>query len=314
LGSLVVKPSFVGFAAALPWIQDSGRSCESVPIECGAGSGALIVERVLALGLVNAVLGCPTPIVVRPLSRVERGILEGLIVALLGRLALAPSIRLVAGDVAGEDLAPFSIGLTVKMQGLTGQACLCGTDKFFEQAWTLHGSSVEPRQLLATLKVEVAHTRLSRSELNALSEGDAIVFEEFAAVSPSDPWPAQVRLGEVVVPARAYPDGSVGIEDGVVGEASENAKERIEGPWASDACPEVATESIKASALVDITAEIGTIQIRGADRAGVLRDLSIGSARSERVHLMVGDAPCAEGEILAIGDQFGVRVTRKLAG
>jgi hypothetical protein len=275
-----------------------------------------MVERGLALGLVNAVLGLPMPVVIRPLSRIERGILEGMIAALLSMLALAPAIRLVAGDRAVTELASLSIGISAEMRGLAGHAFLCGADEFFERAWAAQGASLEAGKVLAMLRVEVAHTRLSRSELGALLEGDAIVFEEFGALLPSDPWPVQVRLGEVVVPARAFPNGSITIEDGVAAQAGHDARTRFEGPAASGVglASELATQSREGSVSVEITAELGTIRIGEADRAGLLRDLRIGIARPKQIHLMIGDTSWAEGEILALGGEFAVQVTRKLAG
>jgi hypothetical protein len=316
LGVLVVETSFLGYEAALPWIRDSVRSCELIPLECGASSGALVVERGLALGLVNAVLGHPMPVVARCLSRIERGIFEGAIVALLSRLAFPPAIRLGAGEELGTDLAPFSVGIAVEMRGLAGQARLCGTSEFFERVWTTLGAAPEPGQVLATLRVELAQTRLLRSELDAVSVGDAIVFEKVAAVSPSESWPVQVRLGDIVAPARAYPDGAVCIEDSVAGESREGTETGVEESEASGAClsAELATAPIQASSSVEITAEIGSIPVRDGDRATLLRRLRAGSERTHRVHLRIDHSPWADGEILAIGDEFGVRVTRKLAG
>ncbi len=315
LDALAVRCRVVASEAARPWIQDEGRSCECVFLECGASFAELMVERRLALGLVATLLGSPVPVVIRPLSRIERGILEGMIAALLSRLALAPAIRLAARDRTEADLASFSLGIFAEMPGLAGRAILCGTEVFFERAGAAQGASLEPGNVLATLRVELAHTCLSRSELAALSEGDAIVFEEFAALLPSDPWPVQVPLGEVVVSARAYPDGSITIEDGVAGQASHDARARFEGPAAGGVglpASELPTRPREGS--VEITAELGTIRIEEADRAGLLSDLSIGRARPRQVHLMIGDTSWAEGEILALGGEFVVRVTRKLAG
>lgn len=316
LDALVVRSRVVASEAAQPWIQDTGRSCERVSLECSASSGALIVERGLALGLVSAVLGLPTPVVIRPLSRIERGILEGMIAALLSRLALAPAIRLIAGDRAVTELASFSIGISAEMRGLAGQALLCGTEEFFERAWAARGAALEAGKVLAALRVEVAHTRLSRSELDALSEGDAIVFEEFGALLPSDPWPVQVRLGEVVVPARAFPNGSITLEDGFAAHTSHDARTQFEVPAAGGVglASELATQSREGSVSVEITAELGTIRIEEADRAGLLRDLSFGTARPKQAHLMIGETSWAEGEILALEGEFAVQVTRKLAG
>jgi flagellar motor switch/type III secretory pathway protein FliN len=300
LGLLVLRPQVLDIEATPAWIVDVRHSCEEVSVECSGGAALLIIERGSACFAVNAMLGYEMAAVAGPLSRIERGILQGMLVALSAHLGLPPDVRLRAGQAPVLDLVAIEVSL--RMRGVTGRAWVCASEDFLTKSLAL--KTPEPAQ--ATIRVELGCTRVPVSELAAAKEGDAVVFDGASALSVTAPWPVQIRRGKAAIPAYLYPDGTLAIAGGN-GNGSAEKADRPSCPTISDS---VAGSAKKVSCL-DVTAEIGCL--RGDALAGLLKN-HVAMGRGDPILLRVDETPWAEGEIVAIEGELAVRITRRLAG
>jgi hypothetical protein len=292
LGTLELRPGGLDPWETSALLTDVTTACERFSLPA-MGPGVLLVERRLARHLVSVLFGLPMPLVVTPLSRIERGVLGGLLGGVLAKLGLASAIRL---DPTGADeVGSHAVALTLRARvaGETGEVWLCATPAGIVSFWqgVLRSSG---KETLAALQLELGHTSLRRSEALAASEGDVVVFDETDALSSSSDWPLQLHCSGRLVSAAVAQDGRV------------CAREQT-----------VATEAPSVAVLaspgnredVVIVAEIA----HAAAPAGPVQG-PVSSARGDGILLRMEQADWAEGDLCQVAGRMAVRIRRILAG
>jgi len=305
LGMLVLRPHVLDVEATPAWIADVCQSCEEVSVKCASGAALLLIDRGTALSVVNALLGFEMVAAAAPLSRIERGILQGVLMALSTHLCLPPEARLCADGGQSSLKGPIPIAVSLRLRGVTGRAWVCASGDFLTKCLTLES----PALAQAEFQVELACTSVLVSEMAAAKEGDAVVFDGATALSATTPWPVQIRRGKIAIPASLRPDGTLAIASG----ASDSAVKAERSSWRAPTISDSATGATKKASCVEMTAEIA--RLRGAALARIIlgkHPLDIG--RSSPVLLRVDETPWAEGEVAAIEGELAVRITRRLAG
>jgi hypothetical protein len=277
-------------------VREQSATVESFSV--GEGAGLFLMDRLLARQLVDRLLGRVPSVVPTPLSRIERGLLCGLIAVWSGKLGLclglgssAPGLVETAGEVVRIDLAIFS-------DGLVGRARICAGREWVERCWRSQRRWSEPS--LALLRLELAQTVVPRAEALAVVAGDVIVFDETRALSPAG---IALRLchGGRKVGVRLAPDGRLCLDQ--PGETTEPVLPR--DPTRTDVVE-----------VVEISAEIGH-WTGGADDGPPLIDEPPSEdwpLSCDRVLLRMAGQDWAEGTSCALDGRLGVRVTRLFAG
>jgi flagellar motor switch protein FliN/FliY len=290
-----------------------------VPID-GAGSSfalevrgqqaRLTVEPLLALRVVAAVLGLPAPRAVRPLGRSERGVLAAAIATLLEAVSADPSVRVALDDAGPLDCPdPLAIDLRVELPGGAGIARLDLPASVLPAPAT-RPVSIDPRRVAAALAVELARTTLTGAALAAAEAGDTVVFE--ARLPPAEAWPVRVRLGACSFLAHLRPDGTLQRQGPIEDHESETrmSSEDTTAPVPTASLSQDAARAL-AAASVEIVAEVGRVTIRGDELAGLVDGgvLALGPRRPAQVTLRVAGRLWAHGELVAVDDELGVRIT-----
>ena len=298
--------------ARIAFVASAGAGA-AFGLQAGETRARLTVEPWLALHVVAAVLGLPPPLALRPLGRAERGVLAAAIVGVLEGAGVGPRFRLAltdaeAGPLEAADLV--AVELRVELPGFAGAAFL---ELPVQLLPTPAGRlAIDARRLAPTLAVELARTTLPRADLAAAQTGDSVVFD--GSSPPGDGgWPVRVRLGTCSFPAQLDPSGTLHRRGPLSNESetpmsSEDAN--ITAPIAATPLSDDASRAL-ASAPVEIVAERGRLTVRGDELAGLVDGgvLALGPRRPAQVVLRVGGRIWAHGELVAIDDELGVRIT-----
>lgn len=303
LGTLILRPAVHAIDADR--LSHIRRSCEEALIECAGTSALLLVEGAFALGAVNAILGCQSATAARSLSRIERGILHGLLATLSARLGLSSTVRVCPEDRRTAMSDSIVIEISLRLREATGRAWLCATDEFLARMLTTQSMSVGCSSTAVCL--DLGRTRVPVSELADAREGDAVVFDGVAALVAEDPWPVHFRLGDCSAPASLRSDGVV-VGEGTDGRdcgASTKVEQRATIPLARP-------DAVVGDPGGEVTAVLARLD--GVALVGLLGGAPLAQGRGQSVLLRLEDAPWAEGEIFAVDGEFAVRITRKLAG
>jgi hypothetical protein len=298
VGDVAVRTISVDRTLRADWLDDARLACAEVAIECAGQPGVLLIEKGLAVGLVNALLGLSMPLLAGPLSRIERGVLEGTLVTVLARLGLAPGVRLREEAPAPLPRGSFAIEFSVGLRGESGRAWFVASDAFLDRLWALR----EPGRKPVVPWLELAATSVPHSEMAGVEPGDLVVFDE-SAVRPSDEaWPVRARWGGVVVPARWLADGLVVAEESDVANPASDAVTRPERRSESQSGP--ATIAAR-GAIVQVSAGLVCPSIHGAAFAPLV------VRRDEPVLVRAAGRPFAYGEIVDVDGALAVRITRR---
>jgi flagellar motor switch/type III secretory pathway protein FliN len=191
--------------------------------------------------------------------------------------------------------------------------------------------------LVATMaieaRVELASTRLAACELAGVERGDAIVFDGEPAVSiPPNGRPVRIRIGPLASRGELREDGTVLLLEAPLPLAVGSAFGRSDASdLREEASLETRDEASKATiqrerdaitqtvdiaaALADmpveIVAELGRVSLRGEEVAALAPGaiLRLGRLGGAPVSLRVGEQLWAEGELVSVDGELGVRVT-----
>ena len=304
LGHVVLRPTVLEDDGA--WLQELRHSCEEARFECADSAAHFLVERESALHIVNAILGHEPVIAVGSLSRIERGILQGVLMALSARLGLSFVIRLHTQESWVPNSDSIVVEVSMGLRGVVGRAWVCASHAFLAKLFTTQAHRPGQAQTMATL--ELGRTWLSVSDVAAAREGDVVVFDGVAALPLAHPWPAHLRRGNLVLPVSLR-------DDGVVAAAASGGRARdLRSDTKSERRPARRSASLalaKADACAEVVAEIGRIQ--SATLALLLCGEPLDRGRVDTILLYRDGLSWAEGEILAVEGDFAVRITRKLA-
>jgi type III secretion system YscQ/HrcQ family protein len=269
----------------------------------GASRGRLSVEGVFASRLVDAVLGGRDAVrVARALGPAERGVLAGL----LGGLFSSVGWSVGLGPAAALDLEMAALVLDVQTPLGPGR---------IEAQWPAVrvGSNAALATRLARLPIAapvvIGETRLRASEIAGASPGDAVVFDGVRAAPFTDgaSWPARLAVGaggEQYWPLGVDAGGEVTIAGKLEARREE---ELMSGPGNT---MDADLTAALAAAPVEVVAELGRLTLRGEELAGLAPGvvLTLGASRGG-ITLRVGGERWAEGEIVDVEGELGVRIT-----
>ncbi len=307
LGAVLLRPSLLEDGTVE--LSRIRPSCEEALIACVDTSALLLVEHPFALDAVNALLGCGQAPAPRSLSRIERGLLHGLLATLCTHLGLSSSVRVGAQDCPLLVSDSVIIEIALRMGQCAGRAWVFATDEFLAnvlitQAMTPVGSS-------SVLRLELGRTRVPVAGLADAREGDAVVFDGVAALPVEGAWPIHLRRGDNATPASLLADGIVAVED--ADDRDDRTVTRVERRATHPHSPFNPT---LADAGTEIAAEIASLDggTLGALLGGAPLDRGGRKGPCRSVLLRRADVPWAEGELLTVDGELAVRITRKLAG
>jgi hypothetical protein len=248
----------------------------------------LLIERRTALGLVNAVLGLSPPRLAGPLSRIERGVLEGLVATVLARLGLAGWVGLV--DRAPPPTGSFSIALSLGLGSESGWACMMASD----EALTSLAASVDAGRHEAPW-LEVASTGVPAREVAGAEPGDKVVFDETTALSATNDWPARAIWRGRGAGVEWRTDGTVVARQG----AEPHQLMRL------TSCDANKADSF---AMVEISAGADCASLANAGRQPLF------VSRADPIVLKVNGRVWACGSPAEVDGAFAVVITRKTSG
>jgi flagellar motor switch protein FliN/FliY len=296
--------------ARLAFVVPADGTGSSFALEIRGQPARLTVDPLLALRLVAAVLGLPPPLAVRPLGRSERGVLAALIAALLEEAGADRSVRVSLDDPGPLECAePLALDLRVELAGTAGVARLDLPAAVLPPPVT-KPVAIDPRRLATELAIELARTTLTGAALTSAEAGDTVVFE--ARHPPAEAWPVRVRVGACSFPAHLHPDGNLQRQGALEDHESETrmSSEETTAPIPAASLSEDAAR-VLAAASVEIVAEVGRITVRGDELAALVDGgvLALGPRRPAQVTLRVAGRLWARGELVAVDDELGVRIT-----
>lgn len=305
VGEVAFRTNLLERQACTAWWEDGQAYGESVALEYAGQTGVLLMEDRLALALVNAVLGVGMPPICGPLSRIERGILEGIVMAVLAKLSPTGTIRVRSGAGTVVAAAPpagsFGVELLVRWRGEGWRACLLASDELLEQLWGMRearGAELQPW-------LELASTKVPRAQIAKAEPGDMVVFDETTALPPSGAWPVSVRWRSHAISARWLSDGLVVVAENGSGAQTAEAATHPDHRVAADSRATVA-------AIGDVSVEMSAGVLCPA--VGASRRPSLVVRRGVPLLLRTGTSPWAYGELAEYSGAFAVSITRKLAG
>ena len=316
-------PPFGAASLVVAGIDRAPTSSEAIVLSIlrGNARGRLSLGQSFAARLVDAALaGRGIFSAVRALGPAERGVLAALIAPLLDAIGwsidLAPAPESSVGHAIAVNVeGPFGAGVLWLDLPATGTAVApaagTGSGGWRERA---SGLPVEAR-------LEIAATHLPAAELTRLAVGDALVFDgvDFGAFAAGADWVAQLTIGAHGAPLRIEAHGALvltgdfqltdsadGRKVGIVREGKENSMD-VTGPT------QMATAAL-AAAPIEIVAELARITLRGEEVLGLAPGvvLTVTADRSRAVLLRAGGEIWAEGELVNVDGELGVRVTRFL--
>jgi flagellar motor switch/type III secretory pathway protein FliN len=313
IGSATV--SFVGFDA------DAERPAGvGLPVSFGVARGRVEVEASLAIRIVDIVLGGQVVFSpARPAGPAERGVLVGVLAPVFDRIGgsvqLGPS---AARDGRGAERA----ALTFAVQTAVGSGWLRLTPPAVDLP-VVAGDGIEIWRARAgrvpvTAAVELATTNVPAGALSAAGVGDAIVFDGARASSflPDAPWTGRLRLGDHAAQIAIGGAGELSIVGGFAplqreeGSMSASGTDTANGASVANVANVDAT-TVLSAASIEVVAELGRVSLRGDELLGLAPGavLALGGRRTG-VALRVGGELWADGEIVDIDGELGVRITR----
>jgi type III secretion system YscQ/HrcQ family protein len=246
----------------------------------------------------------------RPLGPAERGVLVALLAPALDSIGWALDGTAAPGDAPGPVIA-------VKIAGALGPG-LCWLDlpaggALPTATWRRRAAGLPVEALLT-----IAATQLPAAELARLAPGDALVFDGTVAgaLAAEADWSGRLIVGGHAATVRIDPRGAVTVVDDF--QLTDAPDERnvvvlketimdVSGPT------QMATAAL-AAAPIEVTAELARLTLRGEELLGLAPGvvLTMGAERARAVVLRAGGEIWAEGELVDVEGELGVRVTRLL--
>jgi len=298
LGSATV--SFAGFDT-----EDEQRiGGVDFAVSFGAARGRVSVEAAFASRLVDAVLrGAVGFSELRVTGPAERGVLAGVLAPLFdrvgGSLHLGPLPRRTGG---GAPIA-FRLETIIASGWVRLTAPVGGWPARSDEAdvWRARAARIP-----VSAHVEIAATAVPMAALAGVTEGDGIVFDGMraAAYAADAPWSGRLRIGAHAADVTVGAAGQLSITGGF------SPLQRQEESMSASGSNTDAT-TVLGAATIEVVAEIGRISLRGDEVLGLAPGavLALGRGRTS-VSLRVGGEIWADGEIVDIDGELGVRVTR----
>lgn len=272
----------------------------SLPIRRDGLPGRLCVPSALAARWVDrAISGRELFAPVRVLAPAERGVLIAV---------LAPLLDPGGWSFALGTAAPLpEPGIVLRVEAAAG------TGSIWLQAPALPGRPPHPARapgLPIDVRVRVAVTSVAAEAIADLALGDVVLFDGVMAGWLASGEAADVRLtaGAFQAEARLDAGGRLTVARGWRPDNT-GPEEKDVRMDAEKTDPAVAT---LAAAPIEVVAELGRLTLRGDEVLGLAPGVVLGLrvARATAVSLRIGGELWAEGELVNVEGELGVRVTR----
>ena len=276
-------------------------------VSFGAGRGRVSVESAFAARLVDTVLGGGAVFsTARSIGPAGRGVLVGVLAPVFdrigGSLQLGP---LAPREGRGRDLA----SVLFRLETVVASGWLRLTPPAGDLLPRIDGPDTwraRAGRIPVTGSVEIAATGVPAGALAGVAVGDAVVFDgvRAATFAAGGSWDCRLRVGGHAADVTVDAAGKVSIDGGFSPLQDEEGKMSASGSN-TDAT------TVLAAASIEVVAELGRVSLRGDELLGLAPGavLAMGMGRTG-VSLRVGGEVWAEGEIVDIDGELGVRVTR----
>lgn len=256
---------------------------------------AVVIESTFARHLVDRLLGRPLAPLPSPLSRIERGLLAGLVVVASSRLGLCLGIDAKANAASPSQLdrQGLCLRLSMAIAEHEGLVWLHASQSCVERC--LRNAPAWARIASTQLRFELARTEVPRADALAAAVGDVVAFDETRAISAASPLAlslghgqSQKRVGVVLGSDGCFrpdPRGDPTVPlDASAGECAERTQ---------------------------VVAEVGGWREAAAEPGTSAADPS--PLTCARILLRLGEVDWAEGQPCDLAGRLGVRLTRKLS-
>lgn len=293
----------------------------------GGALGRLTLTSSFAARLVDAALGARGALSsARALGPAERGVLVAL---------LAPAFDVIGWSLRlgpAPELTGVRAPLTLQIEGPIGAGAL-RLDLPASTASTVgpvdHWRS-RAGDLPVVARVEIAATELPAASLVGLAPGDALVFDGRGAAGyladahegfdegfEEKSWEGRLVIGAHAAPLRIAPTGLLEL----AGDFEMTGTPKIERTVAiaregtmDVSGPTEKAISVLAAAPIEVVAELARITLRGDEVLGLAPGvvLTLPGNRRQAIALRVGGEIWAEGELVDVDGELGVRVVRLL--
>lgn len=283
----------------------------------GGHAGRLCFDVRLARGLAAALVDRDEVPVLRRFGPIERGLFAGLVAVVLDRLGSDLEIGLAPPGTRGPVAGAVPVAIDVASPTASGQMVLelpppALVGRTAGPEWALLAAS-----LPVPARLELATTRLPGASLLALEPGDAVVFDGVVAAAIAERWPRAARLtvGDYGAPVVLGADPPAATAMGTL-RANRPSSGSLRGEKQEEtdmdgSRPSPETMAALAAAPIEVVAELGRVLLRGDEVLGLAPGavIALPGLRSAAVALRVGDEIWAEGELVNVDGELGVRVT-----
>jgi flagellar motor switch/type III secretory pathway protein FliN len=289
----------------------------------GGDLGRLTLTSSFAARLVDAALGARGALSsARVLGPAERGVLVAL---------LAPAFDIIGWSLQlgpAPELTGVRALLTLQIEGPVGAGALrldlpastASTVGLIDH-WRSRGGN-----LPVIARVEIAATELPAASLFGLAPGDALVFDGRGAAGyladtdegfDEGSWEGRLVIGAHAAPVRIAPTGLLKL----AGDFEMTGTPKIERTVAITregtmdvSGPTEKAISVLAAAPIEVVAELARVTLRGDEVLGLAPGvvLTLPTNRRQAIALRVGGEVWAEGELVDVEGELGVRVVRLL--
>jgi flagellar motor switch/type III secretory pathway protein FliN len=282
----------------------------------GRHRGRLSLDVRLTRALVAALVERNEPPILRRLGGAERGLVAGIVAVILDALGSDLGITLSPIAPPGPIVGALPLAIDVSAAACAGRVVLEVPPALLVEASGGPGWAVRAASLVVVGALELAVTRVSAGAMLELASGDAVVFDGVAppGLDRASPLPARLAIGDfsagVVLAADRAGEITV-IEPFVPGRRSAGGfvieKESPMHPIQ----PSPETMRALAAAPIEVVAEIGRVHLRGDEVLGLGPGavITLAGVRGAVVSLRVGGEIWADGELVNVDGELGVRVT-----
>jgi type III secretion system YscQ/HrcQ family protein len=298
--------------------ERSANGSFTLAIGRGRDIGRLAISSGLAARLVDAALGSKSGFALaRALGPAERGVLVALLAPVLDPLGWS----LIWAPAPVGPAAGASISVALRIEGSFGagplQLDLPPVGSGSVGHWPSRAGA-----LPITARIEIAATELPAGDLAGLVAGDAVVFDGRSAATyladgdAERPWAGQLAVGAYTAPLYIHWGGALELAGDF--QMTGTPVERtviIPKEGAMDfSGPTEKASAVLAAAPIEVVAELARITLRGDEVLGLAPGvvLTVAADRRHAIALRVGGEIWAEGELVDVEGELGVRVTRLL--
>lgn len=297
------------------------------PTEGFERCGYLLLDGMTALRLVAATLGVPAPEMLRRLGAAERGIVTAAVASAFRSMNADTTVLLGRSKWTGRGLTRLLVRADFAMIEQHGRQPRTSSEQLrldvplewlpaASDVWWLH-NQLRTTDLEIPFTIELARTTLRAADWTRARRGDAVVFDEQPSRAEQEEWPGWVRCGDHAAEILIARDGRARMVGAFrprslgrpVQERHDAHDTRCGEPMSNES--EALSITMLAAAPIELIAEIGRFVLRADEvtalRAGSL--LPVGPLRRNIVSLKVGEREWAQGELVDVEGQLGVRLT-----